>query len=106
MRNGRGQDGARACARRLGPAAAAQCAMVVLEPVRGAGGVLAEPAGQVSQTLRARSQLRKLDRARSPDSNDPGPSGGHPNGRAKTRVHNIVIATAVPTFSARCMVMS
>ena len=42
--HGRRQDGAGARARRLGPPAAAQRAVVVLEPVRRAGGVPAEPA--------------------------------------------------------------
>jgi hypothetical protein len=41
------KDGARPCARRLGPPAAPQRAVVVLESVRRAGGVPAEPAGRV-----------------------------------------------------------
>ena len=45
LRRHRRQDGARRGVQRLGHAAALQCAVVVLEPVRRAGGVPAEPAG-------------------------------------------------------------
>ena len=54
VRRGRRQDGEGGGAQRLGRAAALQCAVVVLEPVRRAGGVPAQPRGLRNEVPRAR----------------------------------------------------
>ena len=57
---GRRQDGPGGGAQRLGPADAAENAVVVLEPVRRTGGVFVEPAGIIVITGALRSQMTLL----------------------------------------------